>query len=62
MTDIPEFASSDWLGRWLDMHPRTIAHLARKGAFPAYRVAGSRKLVRYKVSEVLDAVKIISSS
>ncbi len=54
-TSIPEYASAKWLAAYLDMEPRTISNLSRKGHYPAYKI--SSKLVRYKVSEVVSALR-----
>jgi len=54
-TTVPEYASAKWLAAYLDMEPRTISNLSRRGHYRAYKI--SPKLVRYKVSEVLSALR-----
>lgn len=53
---VPEFASAGWLAAYLDLNPRTISALSRRGLFKTYRL-GSHKTARYKVSEVLAALQ-----
>jgi hypothetical protein len=52
----PEYASARWLGEFLDLEPRTIGQMSRRGLFPSYRL--TPKVVRYKVSEVVEALQV----
>ena len=55
--DIEPFVDASTAAQFLNLKPRRVLELARKGVIPAYPVgSGQRRVWRFRISEVASAV------
>jgi hypothetical protein len=55
------FVDAEAVGDFLQLRPRRVLELARQGAIPAYPLgAGSRRVWRFRLSEVAAALRASS--
>lgn len=57
MTQPEPFVDAEQAGNFLQLHPRRVLQLARKGKLPGYPIGdGMRRVWRFRLSELASAV------
>ena len=58
MMDIEPFVDADQASKFLNLRPRRVLELARRGVLPAYPLGdGLRRVWRFRLSELASAIR-----